>query len=111
MKFWAPFQIQTVRDIEDLRRFVDQGMKNISQLVTKNVNFTDNIQCTIVPCVTLGTTEIAVPHTLGTVPFGYLVLSRGSTAVVYDGSSAWNDKNIYLRATGTVGVKLAILGG
>jgi len=110
MKFWAPFQLQSIGNQEDLRRFVNQAINNLSQIVTNNINVQDNLNCQVVG-VTLGTTEIAIQHNFARVPFGYLVLNQDANATIYSGASEWNATTIYLRASGTVYAKIGILGG
>lgn len=110
MKPWMPFQIQSVTSWEELRRFCAQGFQNIYAALNRKIGFTDNIYCEIVD-VELGTNEIAIPHSLGVVPIGFLVLRQDTNVVIFDGLSAWNDRNIYLRAFTTVKAKIAILGG
>jgi len=46
-------------------------------------------------------TEDAFAHTLGSVPIGYIVLSRDKGGVIYDGSTSWTSTNIYLRSNVT----------
>lgn len=43
-------------------------------------------------------TEDAFAHTLGSVPVGYIVLSKDKAGHIYDGSSSWTSTNIYLRS-------------
>lgn len=110
MKFWGPFQLQSIGTPDDLRRFVNQAITNLSQIVTNNINFQDNMNCQVVG-VTLGTSEIAIKHNFNRVPFGYLVLNQDANATIYSGTTEWNANTIYLKASGTVYAKIGILGG
>lgn len=110
MKFWAPFALQDSADLKTLVRFVTQSVTNISQLATGNVNFQDNIQCTITDTA-LSSVETPVPHSLGIVPIGFLVLNVDSPGIIYAGTSPWNNKYIYLRSSVSVTAKIAVIGG
>lgn len=110
MKPWMPFQIQSVTSLDDLRRFTDQGFQNLYRFMNGNVGFTDNVQCSIVDTV-LNQTTSTIPHNLNKVPIGFLVLNQNADANVWSGPFAWTDSNVYLVASTTLTVKLAILGG
>lgn len=112
MKVWSLPSLQSVTSWEDLRRFTSQSLTNISQILSGRVGFQDNVNCQIVDVV-LGLSELAIPHTLGVVPIGYLVLKAYSTAGAYPvaGTSAWTDKVIYLQTdSANVSFKIAIIG-
>lgn len=110
MKFWAPFALQGSPDLKALVQFVTQSVTNTSQILTGNVNFQDNVQCTLVT-VLITTSETPVPHSLGIVPMGFLVLNADSPGIIYSGTSSWNDKYIYLKSTVSVTAKIAVIGG
>lgn len=42
-------------------------------------------------------TEFAVPHGLGRIPIGFLVMSRSVSGNVYKSTTAWTTTNIYLK--------------
>lgn len=48
--------------------------------------------------------EFEVPHGLGRVPVGYLVISRDRPVVIYDGKppKGWTDKSLWLKASGSL---------
>lgn len=111
MKVWALPSVQSLKSWQDLMRFTTQSLTNFSQILAGNVGFSDNIFCQIVTGVTLTTSQVAIEHTLGRTPIGYLVLQRDAAQVVYNGTSRWNKTTIYLRAGGTVVCDIAVLGG
>ena len=43
-------------------------------------------------------TEDTISHTLGSVPIGYIVLSRNKAGVLYSGSTAWDSTSMYLKS-------------
>jgi hypothetical protein len=44
-------------------------------------------------------TEDAVPHTLGRIPLGYIVVHQDKAAVVYDSGTAFTDTKLYLKSS------------
>lgn len=110
MKIWMPFQIQSVKSWEDLRRFTFQGFENIQKALSGNISFQDNMKCTIVDA-TFTTATSTVPHNLGQIPYGFLVLNQNANANIWSASFNWTDTNVYLTASATVTAKIAILGG
>lgn len=113
MKPWMPFQIQSVSSWEELRRFCSQGFQNLYNALNGRIGFTDNIYCQIIEVSQINLTDTTIPHTLGKVPIGFIVLKSDTEPVIYNGTTQWTDTNIYLRAAPFVGlnVKIAILGG
>lgn len=110
MKFWGPFQIQDVKDISQVAQFVTQAITNLSQFMTGQVNFSDNIQCTLVDQI-IKITDTPVPHTLGLVPIGFLILNSDGPGIIYAGSTDWNKNYIYLKSSVQVTAKIAVIGG
>lgn len=111
MKPWMPFQIQSVRSWEELRRFTDQSLQNLFTLMSGNVNFQDNIQCSIAESVVLSPAGTTIPHNLNKIPYGFLVLNQNASASIYGSTLPWTNTNIYLASSATVTAKIAILGG
>lgn len=56
-------------------------------------------------------TEFVVPHGLGRVPSGYLVMRRSQVAELYDSNiGGWNDRNIYLKCdTGDATIRFVLV--
>lgn len=44
-------------------------------------------------------TEDAVPHKLGRVPVGYIVVKQDKAGIVYDGGTSWTTANLYLKTS------------
>ena len=47
----------------------------------------------------VATTEDTVPHKLGRVPNGYIVVKQDKAGIVYDGTTAWTTTNLYLKSS------------
>lgn len=46
-------------------------------------------------------TEDTIPHTIGSVPVGYIVLKQDKASNVYLGTTTWTSSSIYLKQSGT----------
>lgn len=109
MKLWSLPGLQSVQTWQDLRRFTNQAITNFYQVLTRNVGFSDNIHCQIVN-PTIDTTETAVPHNLGVVPIGFIVLNATDTQYPRGGTTPWTNITIYLIANARTAYKIAIIG-
>lgn len=96
MKVWSLPSLQSVQSWQDLRRFSSQALTNFSQVLSRNVGFTDNINCQIVDIVIQSGVETKIPHTLGKVPIGYLLIDNDDFLLLAHGPTAWTDTDIYL---------------
>lgn len=110
MKGWMPFQIQSIKSWEELRRFTDQGFQNLYKFMNGNVSFQDNMFSKQVDVV-LSTNVVSIEHKLGQVPYGFLVLNQNANANIWSASFAWTDTKIYLVASATVTARISIVGG
>ena len=53
--------------------------------------------------------EFSVEHGLGFIPLGYLVISQDKAAATYNGTTAWDTQNIYLKtSTSTVALRIMV---
>ena len=43
--------------------------------------------------------EFSVPHTIGAVPVGYLVIKINNAGVIYDSGTSWTSSTIYLKSS------------
>lgn len=92
---------------------VDTDLKNICLALqgrirfgsnASNNNMGENIMGQFITYTTNGTvnTQDTIPHTLGSVPVGYLVISKSIAGDIYQQANtgtAWTAKNIYLKCT------------
>lgn len=111
MKFWASFQTQSIKSLDDVVRFLSQAMSNISQILTNRVSFTDNMDAQVLD-IEITQSNQQITHTLGRVPIGFIVLSKTSAEEIYRGSVEWTDKHIYLSSSSIINIsaKIAIIG-
>lgn len=67
--------------------------------------------CTVVEGIELKTgVDTPVPHNLKITPKYMIILRQSSSGVVFDGTSPWTDKTIYLEATTNLTVTILIVG-
>lgn len=43
--------------------------------------------------------ETAVPHGIGEVPIGYIVLNQDKAGILYSSATAWTSTNVYLKSS------------
>ena len=70
----------------------------------------DRAGCKVVENVPLSTTEIAIPHNLKITPKYMIILRQSAPASIYDGTTPWTDKTIFLRASASTIVTILIVG-
>jgi len=113
MKIWSLPSLQSVGSWQDLRRFTSQALTNFSQALSRNIGFSDNIDCQIVNTILLNGPLNTIPHNLGKVPIGAMVLNQAAGGIVIKNivqDPDWTDTNIYLRCTVTGQYTLIIVG-
>lgn len=82
---------------QEFRNFV----LDLANILNKGVRFADNFDMNILSVTDTGTanSENTVNHTLRRVPLGYIVISRTSAGVIYNGSTAWTVDDIFIKST------------
>jgi len=45
-------------------------------------------------------TEVVVPHTLNALPVGHIVIGQDKAGSLYKSTTAWTNKNIYIKTDG-----------
>lgn len=92
----------------DLRRFVSQSLQELLSAVNGRLEFQKNVQASGPFTVTFSSanTDVKVPHLLGKLPEGFLVIQTSAAMSVYVGAGTWTVEAIYLKsnATGTAQV-------
>lgn len=111
MKPWSLPTIQNQSKPEEIARFATQGLTNISQLLTGNLDFLNNFLCDIKTDITIETTETAIEHDLKIVPIGYILIKNNTYCLIRTASTPWSSKFIYLQADTSTVVSIIILGG
>ncbi len=109
-KIKASSDFSKIKTAEEFQRFVSIYLAELSSVINGKLEFQDNIKCQIVGVsFEAGATDLAVPHSLGRVPTGYMVTRLFSGGVmIYDGNEAWTDTTIYLRSSGATGAEVLI---
>jgi hypothetical protein len=96
----------------DLERSLDIIFTLIGEILNGGILLEDNFngfKTTITTSATPGT-ETAIAHGLKRTPIGYIVLKKDKAAHIYDGSTAFDSSNIYVRSdVASVTVTLFIL--
>lgn len=111
MKPWYNYAIN-IADTKEAFRLISIALKNLMDLLNNNVTFSDNISCQVLKSVILvNGIELGIEHNLNRVPFGFLIKSQSASASVYNGTTEWNDRKIYLIASADVTVDIIVLGG
>lgn len=116
MKVWSGEFIQSAKDWIELRTQCFSALNNHSQVLQRNVNLQDNIQCQIVDVEFLSNASIRIEHGLRVVPIGFWVININHANIVFQASSPdWTKTAIYLACNTTIGnpveVTIAIIGG
>lgn len=85
--------------LDGLRKFVNAFSNDVTQALNGGLTFQDNFACQLKE-VTFAhsNTEQLIEHTLKKVPTGYLAIRADAVTNLYDGTTAWTNKLIYLRA-------------
>lgn len=111
-------------DLDDYILDVDADLTTIGQVLSGRIRFGDagsgsngdNIAGQFVQFTTSGTpdAENIIPHTMGIVPVGYLVLWQSASGSLYQGPTGgttdWDEDNVYLKCSvASVTFKLFLL--
>jgi len=100
-------------------RDVDTDLKNFALFTQGRVRFGDgvdnvrgeNMSGEFHAFTTAGAnTEVVVPHTLGAIPVGRIVISQDKAGSLYSSTTAWTSTNIYVKCdVATVTFKIFLL--
>ena len=84
----------------DLERGLDSIFSKLADILNGGLLLADNFDGFLTTITTDATpgVESAIAHGLKRVPSGYLVLKRDQAGILYDGSTAWDSTNIYVRS-------------
>lgn len=88
MKITANHDFSSLKDIEDVRRFVGALSDQIVDAINGGLTIKDNFFANKVTYYfTSANTSYQITHGLGTVPTGYMTIGQSKAGSVYDGSS------------------------
>lgn len=109
MKLKVPTQFNNLAEWVKAARFVDIVLDQITALVNGRLTFSDNfLQQTTSVTFSAANTDTTVPHSLGFLPNGYIVVGRSANMVIYDGATANTTTNLYLRSSATGSASIII---
>lgn len=102
-------QISNLKTIEDVVRFIQPFITDVSETINGNIQFDQNCSVAILD-VTFDTAnaEKAVSHSLGRVPIGYFKIGSGAATVLYNGTTANDSSTIYLQANVATTAKVLV---
>jgi hypothetical protein len=108
MKFTASTDIDRVKP-EDLPRYTTMALEQLGQILNNGLlpqdNFSANILTVSFPSPGA---EVAVSHSLGRVPTGYIAIGCSTATTLSDGSSASTSSVLYLRASVASSVRVMV---
>lgn len=94
---------------DNFGRFVSQLLTSITSVINGELDFTDNIKCSIVQATfVVVDTDVGITHTLGRTPVGYFVIGALAATNIYDGLQPKTDQLIYLRSSVVTTVRLLV---
>jgi hypothetical protein len=88
---------------EDLAKTLQVLMGNLKRMFAGGISLDGNVDGQIVTLTTHASadTEFSVAHTLKRIPTGFIVVKRDKGGVIYDGVTAWDSTQIFLKCTTT----------
>lgn len=97
----ASTNIDESKDVKELASKTEIIANDVVNQVNGNLEFDKNIfsQTVSVAFPATANTEYAISHSLGVIPAGYIVCKKSVAADIYDGSTAFDKKKIYLKCT------------
>ena len=100
MKIKVPQDISNIQDFENFRRYCSVAVKQLVDAVNGNVDFVDNCGTSLVPAnFTASNSELMVPHGLGRIPNGWIVVSPTAAMQVYKGTNADTETDVYVKSS------------
>lgn len=96
----------------DVPRYTSINFQNIETQMNGNLEFGANIKAsTSVAIFPAAGTVVAVPHTLGRVPQGYIVINQNSAGSILTSelTNPWTSATIYLNASAAMTATLIIV--
>lgn len=110
MKISASSDLQNVKTLDDLKRFVTIFCGQVSDAFQGKISVTDNIRDQIISVTfAVPATTYAIPHRLNATPVGYIVVSSDSPLSLYDGTSPNTKDTIFLQSSAAGVAKVMVL--
>ncbi len=99
-----PIQIQVPDPIDPYTNKLSVALQSfsrkLSDIINKGIRIEHNLDATEIAFTTHPTvgTEQTLSHGLKRVPRGYIITKRDQVVNVYDGATAWNNQNFYIKS-------------
>lgn len=96
----------------DIPRYCSMNFQNIDTQLNGNIEFGANIKSSSTPVVfQTANTVVAVSHTLGRVPQGYIVIKQNAAGSILTSelTNPWTSTTIYLNASAAMTATLIIV--
>jgi hypothetical protein len=99
-------KISNKMDTDGYKKDLDADITNLFLALQGRVRFGDgvngargeNISGEFITFTTsTANTEVTVPHTIGAVPVGRIVLAQDKAGALYSGTTAWTDTAVYVK--------------
>lgn len=109
----ANTNIDDTKEIKDLASKCEIALTDIVSQINGNVEFDKNIltQTVVVTFPATADSQIAINHNLNVIPKGYIICKKSVACDVYDGSTLFDSKQIYLKCTVANAIVTIIIKG
>jgi hypothetical protein len=97
------------KDPQQLARFVSILRDDLVNVINGELEFDQNLKTSQVTAnFTAANTQIAITHTLGRIPLGYILTKTNVATSIYDGGTANTDTFLYVKASVIANTKLLV---
>lgn len=111
MKITASSSLSNLESVEELRRFVGAFSDNVASALNSRLTFSDNFLASIITFVFTGAnTTLGMPHKIGVIPSGYILVGTTVAMSLYDGEQANSTDTLFLRSTAAGTAKVLVFG-
>lgn len=110
MKVKVPTTFVNADSLPELSRLISIAFDQVVAAINGRMDFVDNCQTSLVSATFTGSGQtLAVPHTLGKTPRGYIVAKSSANIVIYDGATGTNNETVlFLQSSGAGTVSLLV---
>jgi hypothetical protein len=101
MKFKLPISLSNLDAAsDDFVKYVSQAVDLFTTIINGEVDFRDNCKTTIAK-ITFSSADMeqAVEHSLGRIPYGYIMIGSLAATQIYNGVSQNTTKALYVRSS------------
>ncbi len=92
--------VSNTEGLEDLKRYVSIQIDDILSEINGRLTFADNLRTRVLNIAFKSADALEVPHSLGAVPNGYILIGSDLPVQLSDGGAS-TTTSIILKATGT----------